>query len=84
MKGLHDDPLIALNMFITDPASVRYAERVRVGKASINGVSIADKARNIELAKQIVEFRATTTVDAIRRAITNKGTLPAAVRDGPS
>jgi creatinine amidohydrolase len=78
--NLHDDPIITLNMFITDPKSVRYDERVKAGKASINGVSIADKNKNSELAKQIVEYRATTTVEAIKKAIANKGTLPAPQR----
>ena len=55
---MHDDPIITLNMFIDDPNSVRYDERVKAGKATINGVSIADKAKNTALAKQIVEFRA--------------------------
>ena len=78
--NLHDDPIITLNMFITDPKSVRYDERVKAGKASINGVSIADKNKNTALAKQIVEYRATTTVEAIKKAIANKGTLPAPQR----
>jgi creatinine amidohydrolase len=79
-ENLHDDPIITLNMFMTDPKTVRYDERVKAGKASINGVSIADRAKNVELGRQIVEFRATTTVQAINKAIANKGTLPAAPR----
>ncbi len=78
--NLHDDAVITLNMFIDDPTSVRYDERVKAGKASINGVSIADRKKATALAKQIVEFRATTTVEAIRKAIANKGTLPAPPR----
>jgi creatinine amidohydrolase/Fe(II)-dependent formamide hydrolase-like protein len=78
--NLHDDPIITLNMFITDPASVRYEERVKAGKATINGVSIADKKKNLELANEIVAFRSSTTVDAINKAIANKGTLPAPPR----
>ena len=78
--GLHDDPVITLNMFATDPRSVRWEERVKAGKASIDGVSIADRKKNLELARQIVEFRTTTTVDAIKKAIANKGTLPAPPR----
>jgi creatinine amidohydrolase len=78
--NLHDDPVITLNMYITDPKSVRYAERVKAGKATINGVSIADRNKNLELAKKIVEFRAQTTVEAINKAIANKGTLPAPPR----
>jgi creatinine amidohydrolase/Fe(II)-dependent formamide hydrolase-like protein len=71
--GLHDDPIITLNMFITDPASIRYNERVKAGKATINGVNVADKAKNTELAKKIVEFRATKTAEAITKAIASKG-----------
>ena len=62
---MHDDPIITLNMFIDDPNSVRFDERVKAGKATINGVNVADKAKNTALAKQIVEFRATQTVAAI-------------------
>jgi creatinine amidohydrolase len=79
-ENLHDDPIITLNMFIADPKSVRYEERVKAGKASINGISIADKNKNLQLAKQIVEYRATSTVEAIKKAIANKGTLPAPAR----
>jgi len=78
--SLHDDPIITLNMFITDPSSVRHAERVKAGKATINGVSIADRAKSTALAREIVAFRAATTVDAINKAIANKGTLPAPPR----
>jgi len=78
--GLHDDPVITLNMFVTDPRSVRWEERVKAGKATIDGVSIADRKKDLELARQIVEFRTTTTVDAIKKAIANKGTLPAPPR----
>jgi len=77
-ENLHDDPIITLNMFMTDPSTVRYDERVKAGKASINGQSIADRKKDQELGKTIVDFRAATTVDAINKAIANKGTLPAA------
>jgi creatinine amidohydrolase/Fe(II)-dependent formamide hydrolase-like protein len=60
--GLHDDPIISLNMFANDPTSIRYDERVKAGKASINGVSIADRAKATQWAKEIVEFRATRTL----------------------
>lgn len=82
--NLHDDAIISLNMFAADPRSVRHAERVQIGKASINGVSIADAEKNRALAKEIVDFRAAVTVDAIRKAIANKGTLPAPPRQRPT
>jgi creatinine amidohydrolase/Fe(II)-dependent formamide hydrolase-like protein len=70
--NMHDDPIITLNMFIDDPNSVRYEQRVKAGKASINGVSIADRKKNTELAKKIVEFRAAKTIEAINKKIAEK------------
>jgi creatinine amidohydrolase/Fe(II)-dependent formamide hydrolase-like protein len=84
--NLHDDPIISLNMFMDDPKSIRYEERVKIGKASINGVNLADKKKNTELGKQIIAFRAQVAVDAINKAIANKGTLAAPAgrgRGGP-
>jgi creatinine amidohydrolase/Fe(II)-dependent formamide hydrolase-like protein len=66
--GLHDDPAITLNMMVTDPQSVRWDARVKAGKATIDGFSIADKAKALEIGKKIVDFRATNTVAAIRKA----------------
>jgi creatinine amidohydrolase/Fe(II)-dependent formamide hydrolase-like protein len=66
---LHDDPAITLNMMVADPASVRWDQRVKAGKASIDGMSIADKQRALEIGQKIVEFRANIAADAIRKAI---------------
>ena len=79
--GLHDDPIITLNMFATDPKSIRYEERVKANKATINGFSVADRKKNAELAKEIIEFRTQYTIDAINKSIANKGTLPAPPRN---
>jgi creatinine amidohydrolase/Fe(II)-dependent formamide hydrolase-like protein len=76
-ENLHDDPVIALNMFIDSPSSIRYDERVKAGKALINGVSLADRNRATAWAKEIVEYRSRVTVEAISKAIANGGTLPA-------
>jgi creatinine amidohydrolase/Fe(II)-dependent formamide hydrolase-like protein len=67
--GLHDSPGITLNMMLTDPKSVRWEERVKAGKATINGVSIADKEKALEWARAIVEARANRTVELIKKAI---------------
>jgi creatinine amidohydrolase len=72
-ENMHDDPIITLNMFIDDPNSVRWSERVKANKATINGHSIADKAKATAEAKKIVEFRATRTVEAINKAIAAGG-----------
>jgi len=77
---LHDDPVISLNMYATNPNTIRWEQRVKANKASINGVSIADKAKATELSKKIVAYRSDTTVTAINKAIANKGTLPRATR----
>jgi creatinine amidohydrolase len=71
--GLHDDPGIALNMFMTDPHTIRWEQRVKAGKATIDGVSLADRTRNLEIGRKIVEMRATTTVAAIKKAIAERG-----------
>ena len=71
--GLHDDPGITMNMMVTDPNSVRWEARVKAGLATINGVSIADKAKALEIGKKIVDMRATNTAAAIKAAIANKG-----------
>lgn len=81
--GLHDDPVITLNMFYADPKSVRYDQRVKAGKASINGVDLSDRKKAQELAQKIVDFRANYTAEAIKKAIANKGTLPAPPRTRP-
>jgi creatinine amidohydrolase/Fe(II)-dependent formamide hydrolase-like protein len=77
--SMHDDPIISLNMFNTDPNTIRYEQRVKAGKASINGVDLSNRAKSAELARKIVDYRATVTADAIRKAIANKGkTTPTA------
>ena len=62
-----------MNMMVTDPETVRWNARVKAGKATINGVSIADKAKALEIGRKIVDMRATNTVAAIKKAIANKG-----------
>jgi creatinine amidohydrolase/Fe(II)-dependent formamide hydrolase-like protein len=71
--GLHDDPGITMNMMVTDPETVRWQQRVKAGKATINGVSIADKEQALKTGRRIVEMRTANTVAAIKKAIENKG-----------
>ncbi len=65
-EGLHDDAFTTLNMYVVDPDTVRYEARRAAGRARINGVDLSDAARNAELGRQIVEFRAAFTVEAIK------------------
>jgi creatinine amidohydrolase/Fe(II)-dependent formamide hydrolase-like protein len=65
--GWHDYYWITALMMAVDPSVVRYEERVKAGKASINGVSIAPKERTIEVGKKLIEWRTTQTVRAIEK-----------------
>jgi len=67
--GFHDDFYITALMMTVDPTVVRYDQRVRAGKATINGVSIAPKERAIEVGRKLMEFRVDVTVKAINAAL---------------
>jgi hypothetical protein len=67
--GFHDFYWITVQQMVTDPATVRYDERVDAGLAHINGLSSAPKEEAIEVGRKILEWRADTTVEAIRAAI---------------
>jgi creatinine amidohydrolase len=70
--GLHDDPTVTLLMMITDPKTVRWEERVKIGKATIDGVSIANKGKALQWGRDLVEYREAVTVEAINKAIAGK------------
>ncbi len=67
--GFHDFYWITVQQMVTDPATVRYDERVEAGLAHINGVSIAPVEESVEVGRKILEWRADTTADAIRRSV---------------
>ncbi len=66
--GVHDSYWITSLMMTIDPAAVRYDERVRAGKAMVNGLSIAPKEKTIEVGRKLMEFRTEQTVRAIEAA----------------
>ncbi len=68
-EGLHDNYVITSEIMITDPTAVRYDQRVKAGKASINGLSIVPKEKTIEIGKKLLGFRVDLTVDAINAAL---------------
>jgi len=72
--GIHDDPSVTLLMMLTAPEMVRWSERVRAGKATIDGVSIADKDKAVQWGRELAEVRAALTVDAIRKAVASAHT----------
>jgi creatinine amidohydrolase/Fe(II)-dependent formamide hydrolase-like protein len=67
--GYHDDFVITSLMMVTDPQSVRHAQRVEAGLASINGLSIEDLEATIEVGKKLMQFRVDKTVAAIKASI---------------
>lgn len=74
--GLHDDSSSTTIMMVTDPSTVRWEARVKAGKALIDGVSIADKDKAIGWGKELVDYRATVTVEAINKAIAARPKVP--------
>ena len=81
-ENLHDDAFTTLNMFVIDPAAVRFEPRRRAGRARINGVDLSDAARNAELGREIVAFRATFTVEAVH-ALRKAGHPEDPLSEGP-
>lgn len=67
--GIHDEYAITAVMMLADPKHVRLDQRVKAGKATINGVNILPKEKTIEMGRKIVEFRANHAVAAIKKAI---------------
>jgi creatinine amidohydrolase/Fe(II)-dependent formamide hydrolase-like protein len=67
--GLHDDPTVTGLMMITDPKTVRWKERVKIGKATIDGVSIANEQKTLQWGRELLEYRASVTADAITKTI---------------
>lgn len=67
-EGLHDDYAMTAQLVAVDPNSVRVKERQAAGKLSINGVSLAPLDKTADIGRQILEYRATKAVAAIRKA----------------
>ena len=77
LDGLHDDPDVELQMVLIDPETVRWKERVKAGKATINGVSITDLKKDRVWGQKLVDYRAGVSVDAIKQAIAARAQPPA-------
>jgi creatinine amidohydrolase len=75
-EGVHDEYGLSAVMMAADPSLIRFDDRVKAGKATINGISLEPKAKTIENGKKIIEFRVNVAVDAIKKALA--ATSPAA------
>lgn len=67
--GHHDDIWVTAMMMVTDPASVRYEERLEAGLASINGIDLRPKQQIVEIGEKMVAYRARYTADVIRSKV---------------
>ena len=70
LEGFHDDYYITSMIMNDDPRHVRLEQRIKAGKASINGISIVPAEKTIEHGRRLIEFRTDVTVRAIREAMT--------------
>ena len=70
-EGIHDDFVISSIIMTVDPNAVRMKQRAEKGKLSINGVSL-QPPKSIEMGKKAVEYRASVTVEAIRKALAGR------------
>jgi creatinine amidohydrolase len=68
---------VELQMMLVDPETVRWKERVKAGKATINGVSVADLKKARAWGQKLVDYRAGVTVEAINQAIAGRAQQPA-------
>src|SRR5690606_19654957 len=64
--NIHEELSIDAVLSVVDPEYIRWEQRVAAGRASINGVSIANLAELQDLGRKIIDFRTKLTVDAIQ------------------
>lgn len=68
-EGFHDNFYITSIIMNEDPSYVRMEQRIKAGKASINGISLTPIGEALEHGRRLIDFRTGVTVDAIRRVI---------------
>jgi creatinine amidohydrolase/Fe(II)-dependent formamide hydrolase-like protein len=66
---IHDDYHYEALVALTDPKLLRAEQRIKAKRFSINGVEIGSMDKLIANGKKILEYRATITAEAIRKAI---------------
>ena len=72
-EGLHDDFAMTAMMMSVDRRSVRTKQRIAAGNFRINGVELAPAKKTVDWGRRIIDFRAKLTVEAIKKAIGNRG-----------
>jgi len=72
--GVHDDPDVEFQLIsLQELESVRWQERVKAGKAVIEGVSVASLPKAREWGGKLIDYRAGVTVEAINKATAARG-----------
>ena len=67
--GIHEEYGIDALMMLSDPKTVRIAERTKANRATINGAPLLPVEKTLAFGKRIVELRTQLTVDAIKKAM---------------
>jgi creatinine amidohydrolase len=70
----HDNYYITTMIMVSDPEAVNYSERVKLGKASINGFSLMPLEKSLWHGRQLTEFRADETVAAMKKLLGTRAT----------
>lgn len=66
---IHEEYSIDALMALYDPKTIRIDQRIKANRATINGVSLLPMSKTLEMAKKIVDLRATLAVDAIHKSL---------------
>jgi len=66
---IHDDYHYEALVAVQDPKLVHAEQRIKANKFSIYGVEIGSVAKLVENGRKLADYRATITVEAIKRAI---------------
>ena len=72
--AIHDDFAISTELLAIDPKTINFDERMKIGKTTIDGNQL-DKAKADAITKEITELRVNKTLDGIKKAIANGGTV---------
>ena len=70
--GHHDDIWVTAIMMAYDPGTVRYRQRMDADLASINGIDISDLDETVALGRKMIDYRARTAAEVIRRRIASR------------
>jgi creatinine amidohydrolase/Fe(II)-dependent formamide hydrolase-like protein len=76
LDRFHDNYYITTMIMVGDPDDVRLEQRIKAGKATINGFSLLPLEKSLWHGRQLVEFRADATVAGMRKAMGGTAAQP--------